>query len=139
VKVFLIQDVANLGKAGEIKEVKNSFALNFLLPKKIAVLPSDPSAKGLAEEKMAKKKKEAEKIEEQRALAQRINGQKFVILTKADKNGHLYGSIGPKEFAKETGLSENLFKEHYKEIGEYSLEVSIADEIVKIQIEIKNI
>lgn len=138
-KVFLIQDVPNLGKKGEIKEVKNTFAFNFLFPKGLAVQPNDPRASGFISEKREKKIQESEILNAQKKLAEDLNGRKFVILAKADKNGHLYGSIGPKELAKETGLKENLFKNHYKKTGVYDLEVSISGEIIKIAIEIKNI
>lgn len=137
--VYLIQDVANLGKAGEFKEVKNSFALNFLLPKNLAVLPNDPRATDLISAKKEKKIKELTQLNEQKELAQDLDGQKFVIPSKADKNGHLYGSIGPKEIAKATGLDESLFKVHFKQIGVYDLNITIAGEIIKILIEIKNI
>lgn len=138
-KVYLIKDVPNLGKVGEIKEVKNYFAYNFLFPKKLAVLLNDPRAFEMIEEKKEKKQKENEKSVEQKNLAKDLNGKKFDILAKADNNGHLYGSIGPKDLAKETGLSENFFKKHFKEIGLHEIEILIAGETVKITIEIKKI
>lgn len=138
-KVFLIQNIANLGKTGETKEVKNSYALNFLLPRGLAVLPNDPRALGLISQSKEKKNQETAKMHEQKKIAQDLNGKKFLIQAKADKNGHLYGSIGPKDLSVETGLSENMFKDHFKKVGNYILDLSIAGETVQIIVEVKGI
>ncbi len=135
-KVILIQDVANIGKAGEIKEVKTGFARNFLINKNLAVLPGDSRAKDLIKTKEEHHQKEEEKKQRQDDLLAKISGKKFTFKVKADKKGKLYGSIGPKEIGKATGLDEKLIKEHFKEIGTFNLEIKSLEKTAKIIVEI---
>lgn len=136
-KVILIKDVVNVGKAGEIKEVKTGFARNFLINKNLAVLPGDPKAQDLIKSKSDHQKEEKEKLDIQKDLFQKINGKKFTFKVKADKHGKLYGSIGPKEIGKATGLDEKLIKEYFKEIGTFNLEIKSSNNTAKIIVEIK--
>lgn len=138
-KIFLVQNVPNLGKAGEEKEVSSSYAINFLLPKKLAVLPGDQKALEIKKKNIEKTQKEMENRSQQEEIIASLDGRKYVIKAKVDTKGHLYGSIGPKELAKETGLDESYFKEHFKQIGSYNLEIKFGDKKANIQIEIKDV
>ena len=134
-KIILLQKVDNLGQKGEMKEVKDGYGLNFLIPQGFAVLPNDPRVKDLLlakKEISVKKTKEAEEIQE---LADRINGKKFVFQVKADKNGKIYGSLGPKEIAEKIGVVEKLIKIHYKELGKYELNLEL-DSAHKVKVQI---
>ena len=136
-KVILIQDVADIGKAGEIREVKTGFARNYLLRQNLAVLPGDPKAQDLIKVKEEYHQKEEEKKQKQDDLLAEISGKKFTFKAKTDKKGKLYGSIGPKEIGKATGLDEKLIKEHFKEIGVFNLEIKSSEKNIKIIVEIK--
>ena len=138
-KVFLIENVPGLGKVGETREVKSAYAYNFLLPKKLAVLPGDPMALTLQKTKQDKDIEVKTTLAQKEKTIQELNGKKFVILAKADKNGHLYGSIGPKEIAKVMGVDSSLIKKHFKQIGIFPLEISAGKLQAKVEIEIKNI
>jgi len=139
IRVFLIENVPGLGKTGEIHEVKSAYAYNFLLQKNLAVLPHDPRALALQKSKQAKTLEVKKTLIEKEKAIQTLNGKKFVILAKADSRGHLYGSIGPKEIAETTGLDQNIFKTHFKQLGVFPLEISSGKSLAKIEIEIKNI
>lgn len=139
IRIFLIENVPGLGKTGEIHEVKNAYAYNFLLPRKLAVLPHDPKALTLQKSKQAKTFEAKTTLAQKENTIQELNGKKFVILSKADKQGHLYGSIGPKEIAKETGIDPSLIKMHFKQLGIFPLEISLGKLQAKVEIEIKNI
>ena len=137
-KVVLIEDVTGLGKVGETKEVKNGYGMNYLLKKGIAVLPNDPKVGKIIIEKNEvtyKQKKEKQDIS---IKLNELNGKTYTFTKKADKKGKLYGSIGPKELGKVTGLKESLFKKHYKEIGEYSEVINIEGQEVEIKIVVEN-
>lgn len=137
-KVVLIQDVAGLGIIGETKEVKNGYGMNYLLKKGMAVLPNDPKVGQIMSEKnevISKQKKEKQDIS---IKLNELKGKTYTFTKKADKKGKLYGSIGPKELAKVTGLKENIFKKHYKEIGEYLEKITLDGQEVEIKIVVKN-
>lgn len=97
-RVILLADVKGLGKAGDIKEVKNGYGFNFLLPEGLADLAT-PGAIKQAERFVAKRKVEAAKNnEESRTIAASLSGKKVVMKCKA-KNGKLFGSVGREEIA----------------------------------------
>lgn len=139
IRIFLIENVPGLGKIGEVYEVKSAYAYNFLLPRKLAVLPGDPRALTLQKSKQAKDIEVKTTLVQKEKTIQELNGKKFVVLAKADKQGHLYGSIGPKEIAKVMGVDSSLIKTHFKQIGIFPLEISVGKLQVKVEIEIKNI
>ncbi len=95
-KVILLTDVKGLGKALDIKEVKNGYGFNYLLPEGLADLAT-PGAIKQAERFIAKRKEEmAKTTEEHRAIATSLSGKKVVIKSKAEK-GKLFGSVGREE------------------------------------------
>lgn len=98
-KVILQQDVKNIGKKGEIIEVAEGYARNFLFPRKLALEASQGNLKVLKEKKQALNKKE-EKIEnEAKQLAAKLSELTVVIKTKVGEGGRLYGSVNSKDIA----------------------------------------
>jgi len=137
-KIILLKDVSNLGKAGEVKEVKPGYARNFLLAQNLACLPGDPKAKNLLMEKSKKKEEKNQEQQEIEAEVQKINDKKFKFKAKADKNGHLYGSIGPKEISEKLKINQELVKTHFKELGTFPLEIEFKPGLIaKIKIVIE--
>ena len=137
-RVVLTSNVENLGKAGEEKEVKDGYGRNFLLAKGLAVLSGDPRAKEVHIEKEKSYKKQKAKESDIIKIAQSIDGKKFIFIAKTDKNGNLYGSIGPKEIGEKLGIDAGLIFEHFKNIGQYDLEVKFsAENIAKVKIVIE--
>ncbi len=100
-KVILLQDVKSIGKKGELKEVSDGYARNFLLPRKLA---KEANAQAMNEFKNAeaakeyKVKKETEKAQEN---AKALSGKTVKIPAKAGQNGKLFGSVTAKELAEE--------------------------------------
>ena len=133
-KVFLIKDVKKLGQKGEVKEVSEGYARNFLFPNQLAVLPVNDQIKTIVAERQLH---QSEVKKQQMLLAQKakdLDGQEFVFTVKADKDGHLYGSLGPKELAAKTGLEERMFHEHFKKTGVYNIEIKYDQNIANIKI-----
>lgn len=138
-KVFLITDVKGLGRKGDVKEVNDGYARNFLLPKKIAVIMTDAQTKIISEEKKLHQQVAHQVKLESEEKINALNGQTFIFNSKADKNGHLYGSIGPKELAQKIGVEEKIIHQHFKELGEYSLDLKFNETLsVTIKVVIKN-
>jgi len=130
-KVLLIKDVKGLGKAGEIKNVKDGYARNFLLPKGFAKLATDEVIKAWQEEQKKKEeelKKEISKINE---LKEKIENTTLVIKHKLGANGQLYGAITNKEVANEflkQGIEidkKHIEMKQIKSVGEYDVDVKL--------------
>ena len=97
-KVILLEDVKGVGKAGAVKDVKNGYGFNFLLPEGLAEMAT-PGASKQAEKIIAKRAKEVEGAKaDWKAKARELSGKKVTIKTKAEK-GKLFGSIGREEVA----------------------------------------
>jgi len=100
-KVLLIKDVKSLGKAGEVKEVKDGYGKNFLIGKGFAKHATTEVLETWAKEQKELKQKEANEIALANDLKQKIESSKFTIKHKVGANGHLIGSVTNKEIAQE--------------------------------------
>lgn len=136
-KIFLVKDVSGLGQRGEMKEVADGYG-RYLIKTWLAVLPDD---KKVSEIKAEKDKKaamaEKEKLSRE-SMIKEISAKTYVFKAKAQKNGKLYGSIGPKELSEKIGLPPEIFKDHFKELGQFNLLVSSGDgEAIQLKIDIR--
>jgi len=99
-KVIFLQDVKGQGKKGEIKEVSEGYARNFLLPKGVVQLATEGAKKTLNQQvASAQKKKDNEKKDAQE-LAARLSELTVVIKAKAGEGGRLFGAITSKQIAE---------------------------------------
>jgi len=130
-KILLIKDVKGLGKAGEIKNAKDGYARNFLIPKGYAKLATDEVIKEWQEEQKRKEeelKKELAKLNE---LKEKIENITLHIKHKLGANGQLYGAITNKEVAeklKEQGIEidkKHIDMKQIKTIGEFNVDVKL--------------
>lgn len=137
-KVILISNVENLGKAGDEKEVKDGYGRNFLLAKGLAVMPNDPKAKEIRQAKTESFQEQKAKKSDIIKLAKDLDGKKFTFSAKTDDKGNLYGSIGPKEIAEKLDIDADLISKHFKKTGIYEIDIKFDSEntaSVKIVIE----
>lgn len=130
-KVILAKDVENIGKEGEIKEVADGFARNFLFPKKLAEPATDQAMKIFEERKMRKSEAAKLELEEAQKLAEQLEGREIYIRVK-EEDGKLFGSVNEKTIAKTfkaEGISldpESIkLAEPIKEMGEYDAQISL--------------
>jgi large subunit ribosomal protein L9 len=101
VKVVLSQDVKGVGKAGEVKDVADGYARNFLLRRKLAIVATEGAVK-TAEARQAAADKRSETEEAQaRQEAARMAGEPIVLTAKMGDQGRLYGSITAADIAEE--------------------------------------
>ncbi len=133
-KVLFLQDVKGSGRKGEILEVSDGYARNFLLPKnfvKIATKELTVQIKQ-AEEKEIKLMEQELKVNQK--LASRIDGEEIEIIVKASATGTLYSAIGSEKIAEEIKkqLKSNvkpeqvLLSKPIKEIGEHKVKIKFA-------------
>ncbi len=134
-KLMLCTDLPPLGFVGDIVEVKDGYARNYLIPQNLAVEPTPANIKRVEEQKKIIEAKRAEELKAKKALAQKIDGTEITIVVKANEQGHLFGSVGPKEIAdamKEEGynIDPDMIKldEHIKQVDKYEVTIELAPE-----------
>lgn len=146
-EVILKEDIKGVGKKGEVINVKEGYAKNFLFPGKKAVLASEGEKKKIESDKEAEKRKEEKLKEEYRKTASQINDKEITMKVKAGKDGKTFGSITHKDIGDEIEKKFNikidkkkitLSEEHIKKTGTYIAEVKFAQDIkakVKVNVE----
>mgnify|MGYP001564398272 FL=1 len=116
-KIILSQDITGVGRKGEVKNVSDGYARNFLLPNKLGQIAT-PSAIALAEKlsKQAEQDKEVQKDILEKNI-QGLNGLKVQLKAKANEKGHLFSIIHPDE------ISKILKEEHHLDIPSKFIEI----------------
>lgn len=137
-KVVLLKDVRDMGRAHTTIEVSDGHALNFLIPQKLAVLATDSAVKqATTRVKQVIDRKELDvKLIEQRlgALAE----EKVTITRKANEQGHLYDAVDAKDIAAAAQLPEEVIRieKPFKELGTFEVPVSFGEQFGKFEIDV---
>lgn len=105
-KVIFQQDVKGQGKKGEVKEVAEGYARNYLLPRKLAVEASSGNINALKEQKRREEVRKKEELSVATELAKKLENVHITFHTKSGEGGRLFGSITSKQ------ISQQLKKEH---------------------------
>ena len=146
-KIILNQDVSKVGKKYEVKNVADGHALNFLIPRGLAVAATVGALKKL---EIAKTMVAVEKKVQEDLLLKNLkslDGARIEIVEKANDKGHLFAGLHKEqiipEIKKQTGLDvlpEFLILEKpIKEIGERILEVKVKDKTAKFIVVVKGV
>jgi large subunit ribosomal protein L9 len=132
-RVVFLQDVPNVAKAGEIKEVANGYGRNFLIPKKLALLAKPQAIKQVETGDIAKARVNAELT----ALAGQLEGKEVILKAKAGAKDRLYGSITSADIASElnnvSGLAIDKRRIEFEPIhrlGSYEVTIRLAKDIL---------
>lgn len=102
-KVILTGDVEKLGKSGELKDVTDGFARNFLIPRKLAVPAVGGAYRAWQHDVASREDKRKREREDAEIAAQRIASTTLTLGVKVGEGGKLYGSIGAKDIADALG------------------------------------
>ena len=121
-KVILTQDVKSQGKKGQLVEVSDGYARNFLLPKKLAVIATAENLNTMKQQEKARKAQEAAEKAEAEATAKKLKDLTVKIAAKAGEGGRLFGAVTAKE------VSEALSQQHGVNIAKTKL---VLDEPIK--------
>lgn len=100
-KVVLLQDVKSIGKKGELKEVSDGYARNFLLPRKLAKEANEQAMNELRNAEAAKEYKIKTETEKAQQNADLLSGKTVKIYAKPGQGGKIFGSVTPKELSEE--------------------------------------
>ncbi len=136
-EVLLRQDVDNLGILGDVVEVADGYARNYLLPKGIAVPATDENKAAIAkarEERLEREQAERERVEE---LADNLEGFRCPIQARATEKGHLFGSVSARAIAEALEVSgfEGIRPSNVsltrpiEETGDYEIEIMLHPEV----------
>ncbi len=142
IKIVLKGDVAGVGKTGDVKQVKDGFARNFLLPRNLASVATDHA---LRQVEIDQKKKETKKVLEKKKaqeLAEKFNSLSVTMAVEVNEDGKLYGSLSAQDVEKalsaegiEIDKKMILLASPIKDLGIYDLDIKLHPEVaVKIKV-----
>ncbi len=135
-QVILLERVAKLGQMGDVVTVKDGYARNFLLPQKKALWASEANVKAFEADKAQLEAQNLETKKEADALADKLNGQQFIVIRQASDGGNLYGSVTTRdaaEAATEAGFTverrQVQITTPIKELGVHKVAVTLHPEV----------
>jgi large subunit ribosomal protein L9 len=99
-KVILLQDIKGTGTNGEVKEVSDGYARNFLLPRKLAIPASPGNLNRLKDQQRRKQQRKEKELQTSEQLAEKINQITVTLSTKTGKEGRMFGSITSKQISQ---------------------------------------
>ena len=131
-EVILLESFDRLGQIGDIVNVKNGFARNFLIPQKKALRANKENKEKFLKIKNDLLEKNKKIVEESKLILKKIENKDIVFVRNASDNGQLYGSVSPKDIAnyfneKKIGIKPSFINLHtsIKKIGIYDLNVKL--------------
>tara|TARA_B100001750_G_scaffold247190_1_gene272099 strand:- start:1864 stop:2505 length:642 start_codon:yes stop_codon:yes gene_type:complete len=136
-RVIFLDDVVNVARAGDVKDVKNGYARNFLLPKGIAVAATSEEMKRIETIRRVGLERQSKLKDGAQALVERLESSKFTIKVRSGPNGRLYGAVTNVMIAEEVSRSMELdvdrrdvmLAEPIHEIGSFEAKVRVHPEI----------
>ncbi|MDM7459680.1 MAG: 50S ribosomal protein L9 [Paracoccus sp. (in: a-proteobacteria)] len=135
-QVILLERVARLGQMGDVVNVKQGYARNFLLPHGKALRASEANIKAFEGQKAQLEARNAETKAEAQALADRLDGQTFVVIRSASDTGALYGSVTTRdaaEAATEAGFTVDrkqvVLRAPIKDLGMHEISIVLHPEV----------
>jgi large subunit ribosomal protein L9 len=137
-EVILLQDVARLGRAGELRKVAPGYARNHLIPNGLAVLATKGALKELEQRRRAEARREKQMEGEATELAEKLDGVMLTISAKTGEKDRLYGSVTSGDIAQaleeETGVAVDRRKIELeapiRELGIHTIPIRLLPEIV---------
>ena len=136
-RVILKREVRGLGRPGEVKDVADGYAQNFLLPRGLATVANAGELKQLARERDAQKQKKDRAHSDAEQLAARLSTLTLVFRLKAGEQGKTFGSVTNKDIAealrRDHGVSVDRAKIHVPEplraLGPHSVEIRLLPDV----------
>lgn len=137
-EIILKQDVKNLGDKDQIVKVRNGYALNYLIPRGMALVANESAKKVHAENMRQRAHKEAKLKEQAEKNATALNGMLIKVGAKAGENGKIFGSVTSLQIAdaiKKLGYDVDRKNVHFdgdsvKQLGTYTAKVKLHREVI---------
>ncbi len=136
-KVILLENLKRIGSIGEIIDVKRGFARNYLIANKKALYASKENISQVEKIKSELSKKDNEKKQEAKQIAEQINKKEYSVKKLSTENNELYGSVKPTEIAKliqtenKIDVKPSMIQpiKEIKSIGKFKVRVSLHSEV----------
>jgi len=135
-QLLLRKDIPKLGLCGDIVEVSEGYARNYLLPCRLALAPTKANLKAIEEDKKRAAEERARRHAFLKSMSERLAGVSVTISAACTREGHLYGSVGPREISRalmDEGHSVHpdqiKMSQNIKEIGAVDVPVVLSEEI----------
>lgn len=144
-KLILLEDVKGVGKKGDLINKSDGYALNFLIPKKLAVEATKANINELELKKKSDEKRRKEEFEEAQKLGNELKDKVVKVSVKAGENGKVFGSVTNKEIAAallaQTGIDVDkkkiTFDEPIKMVGRRIVKVKLHPQVtIEMAVEI---
>ena len=137
-KVIFLQDVPNVARAGEIKEVAGGYGRNFLIPKKLALLANSPALSTMKTQLKTEASSEVQTEDRLAELAQQLEGKEITLKARAGAKDRLYGAVTAADIASELNKATALDVDKRKielakpihQLGSYEVTIRLAKDIV---------
>ncbi len=145
-KVILLEDVKSLGKKGEIVNVSDGYARNFVLPKHVGVEATDKNKNELKLQKQHEDKLAAERLAQAKELAVKLDGLTIEVSMKAGENGKVFGAVASKEIAEQASRQHGLsldkkkivLEEPIRSFGMHEVSIKLHPEVTgKLHVKVK--
>ena len=132
-KLILLEDVKGVGKKGDVVNKNDGYALNFLIPKKLAVEATKSNINDLELKKKADERRKKEEYEEAKELGEKLKDKIVKVSVKAGENGKVFGSVTNKEISaallQQTGIDIDkkkiTFNDPIKMVGRRTVKVKL--------------
>lgn len=137
-KLILLADVKPLGKKGEVVDVAEGYARNFLLPRKLATEADKGALARLGSQQKAQQKRDAQLLADAQALARRLESSKLAVKAKAGGNGKLFGAVTNADVASAISAALAVaidkhkieLKSSIKALGTYPVEIKLHKNVI---------
>ena len=139
-KVVFLQDVPNVARAGDVKEVADGYSRNYLLPRKLAVIATPAELKNLELQRKAEARREVRTEQEAEAFAKVLQDTTVVLKMRAGTKDKLYGSVTSADIAKEIKklTKQDVDKrkielaEPIRELGSHQVSIKLIKDVTAI-------
>ena len=144
-KLILLEDVKGVGKKGDVVNKNDGYALNFLIPKKLAVEATKSNINDLELKKKADERRKKEEYEEAKELGEKLKDKIVKVSVKAGENGKVFGSVTNKEISaallQQMGIDIDkkkiTFNDPIKMVGRRTVKVKLHPKVtVELTVEI---
>lgn len=147
-KVILLEDVKKLGKKGEVVDISDGYARNFVLPKKLGIEANSKNMNDLKLQNANKEKREQENLDAAKALAELMAKDQVTVSIKAGEGGRTFGAVSSKEIAqsykdqcgREIDKKKIILPEPIKSFGVFEVSIKLHPKVTgKLKVNVKEL
>jgi large subunit ribosomal protein L9 len=135
-RILLCEDIRGLGWLGDVVEVNDGYARNYLLPQGLGKPATNANLRSIAKDKAARAEQRKLEAEQLQKVAEAVEGAEAVVAAKANELGVLFGSVGPSQIAQnlrdqgfEVADEDVALGEHIKNVGTAEVKLKFANEL----------